>query len=98
MTEELSKIIGIIHDEVNDGFRDFLLGCTGDKEQFGDSKFELIKSERCNSDYEVVFKVDNKYYQIIGYYDSWEGTTFEDLDDISEVRPVEETIIVYKNV
>lgn len=43
------------------------------------------------------FKALDMYVKIDGYYQSYNGTSFEDWDDaVSEVRPVEKTITVYE--
>lgn len=45
-------------------------------------------------DFDVIFKWQNTYFRGTGCYSSWGSTDFS--DEIEEVVPVSETIIVYK--
>jgi hypothetical protein len=62
-------------------------------------KITCIKSERINSDIEVVLKIGDKLYQGYACYSSWDSPDFSEvIDSIQEVEPVEEKIIVYKPI
>lgn len=53
--------------------------------------------ENCGDNYMVRFKCGEKYFECHGYYDSWEGTSWEGVEAI-EVRPVEVLVTQYKPV
>lgn len=57
-----------------------------------------ISNKRCNSDKIVIFSYDNKYYRIIGSYDSWNGTDFYEPCDVTEVKPMEKVVVEYVEV
>lgn len=43
----------------------------------------------------VVFSVGDKFYEVSGYYASWDGTTWDDLD-IYDVEPFQVQVTKYK--
>lgn len=81
----------------NDEFRsDYINLLNGDidKLMLDDCEIKRICSERLNSDFTTVFTCDEKYYQVKGYYNSWEGIDFSN-SVIHEVKPEQTTITVY---
>ncbi len=57
-----------------------------------------VDGERINSENNIIFSLDGKLYEMTGYYSSYEGTTWEGLDEVYEVKAVETTITVYNKV
>jgi len=43
----------------------------------------------------VVFSVNGQYFEVVGYYASWDGTTWDDLT-IYEVEPVQVQVTKFK--
>lgn len=43
----------------------------------------------------VVFSVNGQYFEVVGYYQSWEGTEWDDLT-IREVEPVQVQVTQFK--
>jgi hypothetical protein len=44
----------------------------------------------------MIIKVDNRYFKKVGYYDSWESSSWD--GTLTEVRPREKTVTVYETV
>lgn len=44
----------------------------------------------------LVFRLGDKFYRKIGYYDSW--NTYDWHGDLTEVKPIEKTVILYQKV
>ena len=66
-----------------------------------DFKFLESKRTKGSGDYDGYvwrWKIDDKFYEVEGYYSSWDGTNLDDIRDFHEVKPVEKTIIVYEKV
>lgn len=57
-----------------------------------------IGGERINSDDSIVFSFGGKLYELTGYYSSYEGTEWQNLDGVYEVKAVETVITVYHKV
>ncbi len=53
---------------------------------------------RVNSDNSIVFSLNGKLYNLNGYYSSYEGTEWEGLDSVFEVKAESKTITVYNKV
>ena len=61
-------------------------------------EIKLISNQRHNSDKIVIFTYNDKYYEVLGSYDSWNGTEFYDPTDVDEVKPVQKVITEYVHV
>lgn len=61
---------------------------------------EILKigGERINSDDFIVFSLNGKLYELAGYYSSQEGTTWDDLGSVYEVKAVERLVTFYDKV
>lgn len=65
------------------------------KEETG-LQFEFVDCERENERYWWVFKLDDKFYQVVGDYDSWAGTEMDDIGSFFEVEKVEKKIYIWE--
>lgn len=64
----------------------------------GTTTLEVVEGgEGKGENYMVRFKCGDKYFECHGYYDSWEGTSWEGVEAI-EVKPVEVLVTQYKPV
>ena len=100
---QLSELKQKIREELKtnkdfeDLYNDFLNGYGSPK--LDGKVMKKISSERHNSDYTTIFSYDEKFYMIVGYYDSWNGVDFDDkVGSIKEVKPEQKTITVYKPI
>lgn len=66
----------------------------GDKELPGVGVASHVDSSRVNDDITLVIKIDNKFYRIVGYYSSYEGSNWDD-SEWHEVKPQQKTITEY---
>jgi hypothetical protein len=67
----------------------------------GDVELEWIDSFRGDyGDHDtqfMIFKVGDKYFEVSGYYSSWDGSSYEYMD-FYEVKPVEVKKVEYHQV
>ena len=80
-------------------FREFIRG-DSNTIKIGELSLESVSYERHNSSVHSVFKInelEGRFFQVVGHYDSWEGTDFE-YAEVEEVRPKQRTITVYETV
>lgn len=81
-------------------FADFLESHVGNSVILNGITVELVVSERRNQ-YYVIFKINDKFYNIVGSFDSYDGVCFSDFSDqwnITEVTPRETKIVVYDKI
>ena len=58
---------------------------------------KFFKGVRDYSDYNIIFKLEDRLFRVTGYYDSWSGRSFEDpIGSLEEGEEVEEIIKVYQ--
>lgn len=74
-----------------------------EKEVPGVGKFDLVDEHGGEDEgsnwYNIRYFPDHDIYvKVQGYYQSYNGTSFDDWGDVTEVRPVEKTITVYEGV
>ncbi len=88
--------------EDREPYREFVeWGSEGDKVSLSLSgvsiELEMIHRDRINSDAIRVFKCNDKLFRLDGYYDSYSGTSFDDIiGGIYEVEAKEKNITVYE--
>lgn len=98
---ELNSFLESLSDDERSKYDNFLYdcdkGCQIDLTNKDEKTLTLVgvASKRINADAMRVFKIEDSYFRIDGYYDSWNGSNFEDAS-IQEVRPIEKTITVYE--
>lgn len=66
-------------------------------------QIKLISSERTEGSgdfdgYEWIYELNGRYFQLIGYYHSYDGYDCDDWYDLEEVKPIEKTITVYEPI
>lgn len=59
--------------------------------------YEVIREERDDSDMELVIKIDENYFSMVGAYDSWNGTSWE-FAELVQVEPIQVTTTEYKRI
>ena len=103
-TEQLLKVIkdGGTNE---DRFREFVetVYTIGQKLTIDDLNIEIVEKhgggEGEGSCIAVVFKVnDNDYFRTYGSYDSWDGSNWDNLFDITQVNPTQKMVTVYEDV
>lgn len=68
--------------------------------QIGDVKIKGHWYDTEGSEMISVLKIDKKLYRLIGDYDSWGGSGYDELsiETMEEVKPVKKTITVFEPV
>lgn len=56
----------------------------------------LVEYNHVNEDLELIFKIDEQFFRITGYYSSYDSDQWD--NDVEEVAPEEKVIIVYKRI
>lgn len=82
-------------ESFSDAFEEFVRGGYPNKTTINGVELELEKHERHNAEMVCVFKVDGKFYETQGSYDSWNGTEWYDIRGFYEVEPKQVTITQY---
>ena len=95
MNQKHPEIVAAIESD-NFHFREWL--SEGGDLTLNEVVFEWISCDRENSSQIALFKVGDKYFRLVGSYDSWNGSEFYSLTDFQEVKPVQKTITVYETV
>lgn len=70
---------------------------SGHKETIDNLEFEIVECERHNSTWNVIFKVQDRLFRVIGSYDSWEGIDI-DPSNFTEVKAKQVTRTEYEDV
>lgn len=59
--------------------------------------FKRYGGEGLGEEYWVIFSVGDELFKVVGYYSSWDGSSWDDAE-IYKVEPVEVTVIEYQAV
>ena len=89
-----------------DEFRELIMEQVEDAEDFDAEiglhyKFLKLDEEYEGEDswkYTYRFQIGEKLYQVVGWYNSWDGSGIENVMSFVEVKPVKKTITVYEPV
>ncbi len=98
---EFSSFLESLNEDERSKYNNFIYDCDkGHQIDLTDPDGKIltligVDSERINSQATRVFRIDDSYFRIDGYYDSWNGTDFND-SSFRDVRPIEKTITVYE--
>jgi len=46
----------------------------------------------------LVFELGGSFYRLTGYYNSYDGSNWDEYGDLEEVKPVQKTITVYEKI